>query len=140
MLHTYVTRLVSKYIYIYILTREIPAFQRPFGKPPPSASVKEKKKNWGAGGAPVGPSAYAALGGEKKKLGPKFRAHPAPLSGGACGAPNGFKNVTRSTRIPNMCLVLKLYNGKVVSIANGQNDRIIDGQTDVTSSTVLACR
>ena len=84
MLHTYVTRLVSKYIYIYILTREIPAFQRPFGKPPPSASVKEKK-NWGAGGAPVGPSAYAALGGEKKKLGrlrrPKSQIQNALLRG-----------------------------------------------------------
>ena len=26
-------------------------------------------------------------------------------------------------RIPNMCLVLKLDNGKLVSIANGQTDR-----------------
>ena len=40
---------------------------------------------------------------------------------GACGAPNGFKNLTHFMRIPNMCLVLKLDNGKVVSIANGQN-------------------
>ena len=42
---------------------------------------------------------------------------------GTCGAPNGFKNLTRSMRIRNMCLVLKLDNGKVVSIANGQIDR-----------------
>ena len=51
---------------------------------------------------------------------------------GAFGAPNGFESVTRSTKIPNMCLVLKLDNGKVVSIANEQ--------TDVTSSTVLVYR
>ena len=68
-----------------------------FGKPPPSAVVKEKKKGFG------GPS--------------------GPLSRGACGTPNGFKNLTRSMRIPNMCLVLKSDNGKVVSIANEQNDR-----------------
>ena len=41
----------------------------------------KKKKNWGAGGAPVGPSAYAAFGSEKKYLGrlrrPKFRAPAA---------------------------------------------------------------
>ena len=30
---------------------------------------------------------------------------------------NGFKNLTRAMRITNMCLVLKLDNGKVVSIA-----------------------
>ena len=41
---------------------------------------------------------------------------------GAFGAPNGFKNLTRSMRIPNMCLVLKLDNGKVVSIANEQTE------------------
>ena len=85
--------------------------RRPFGRPPPSAAVKEKKKNWGAMGAPVGASAYAAFGDEKIK------------NSGAYGASNGFKNVTRSLRIPNMCLVLKLDNGKVVSIANGQNHR-----------------
>ena len=45
---------------------------------------------------------------------------------GAFGAPNGFKNVTRSMRIPNMCLLLKLDNGKVVSIANGHSDRITE--------------
>ena len=46
----------------------------------------------------------------------------APLLGGACGTHN-FKNFRRVMRIPNMCLVLKLDNGKVVSIANGQSDR-----------------
>ena len=39
---------------------------------------------------------------------------------GARGATNGFKNFRRAMRIPNMCLVLKLDNGKVVSIANEQ--------------------
>ena len=33
------------------------------------------------------------------------------------------KNFRRVIRIPNMCLVLKLDNGKVVSMANGQTDR-----------------
>ena len=49
---------------------------------------------------------------------------------GAQGAPNGFKNLTRSMRIPNMCLVLKLDNEKVVSIANEQNHRQTDIQSD----------
>ena len=68
----------------------------------------------------------AVFSGDKKKI----RAPPPRLSGGACGAPNGFKNVTRSMKIPNMCLVLKLDNGKVVSIANGQNHRQTDRHTD----------
>ena len=74
---------------------------------------------------------------------PQFRAPSAPLSGGTCGAPNDFKNVTRSMRIPNMCLVLKLDNGKVVSIANGQNHRWTESQIDrITEppSTVLVYR
>ena len=84
---------------------------------------------WGAGGAPVGLSAYATFGGDrkikKKKLGglrhPKFRARSAPLLGGACSA-HSFINVRRVMRVPNMCLVLKLDNGKVVSIANRQTE------------------
>ena len=45
-------------------------------------------------------------------------------SGALCalGAPNGFKNFRRAMRILNLCLVLKLDNGKVVSIANEQTD------------------
>ena len=43
---------------------------------------------------------------------------------GACGAPSSFRNLTRAMSIPNMCLVLKMDNGKVVSIANEQTDRI----------------
>ena len=42
---------------------------------------------------------------------------------GAPAAPHSFKNFRKVTRIPNMCLVLKLDNGKIVSIANGQTDR-----------------
>ena len=38
-------------------------------------------------------------------------------------------------RIPNMCLVLKLDNGKVVFIASGQSDRVTE-----PSSTVLVYR
>ena len=41
--------------------------------------------------------------------------------GSAC-APNGFKNLTRAMKILNICLVLKLDNGKVVSIANEQTE------------------
>ena len=51
---------------------------------------------------------------------------------GACSAPNSFNNLIRSMRIPNMYLVLKLDNGKVVSIANEQTDRFTQ-----PSSTVL---
>ena len=74
----------------------------------------KKKKIWGT--SPVGASAYAAVGGKKKEI------------WGTFGAPNGFKNVTRPMRIPNMCLILKLDNGKVVSMANEQNHRITDGR------------
>ena len=45
---------------------------------------------------------------------------------GASAAPNGFKNFRRAMRIPNMYLVLKLDNGKVVSIADGQNHRVTE--------------
>ena len=76
----------------------------------PSAPVKEETKSWGARGAPLGVAAYAAFGGDKKNW-------------SAFGAPNGLRNLTRAMRIPNMCLVLKLDNGKVVSIANEQNYR-----------------
>ena len=40
----------------------------------------------------------------------------------AFGAPNGFKNFCRAMRIPNMCLVLKLDDGEVVSIADEKTD------------------
>ena len=36
---------------------------------------------------------------------------------------NGFKTLTSAMRVPNMCLVLKLDNGKVIFIANEQSDR-----------------
>ena len=64
--------------------------------------------------------AYAAFGGDKKKLGCLW----CPVQG-AMQHPKWFKYLTRSMRIPNMCLVLKLDNGKVVSIANGLSDRTI---------------
>ena len=57
----------------------------------------------------------------KGALGAPFRAPAAPVLGVACGAHN-FKYVRRVMRIPNMCLVLKLDNGKVVSIANEQTE------------------
>ena len=66
----------------------------------------KKYKNWGAGGTPL-----------VKKNGFK-------------GAPNGFKNFRRAMRIPNMCLVLKYDNGKVVSIAHEQTDTYKHRQTD----------
>jgi len=70
-------------------------------------------------GAPLGAAAYAASGSDKNKS----KEISGPSGGGTSVAPNGFKNLTRSMRIPNMCLVLKLDNGKVVSIANEQTDR-----------------
>ena len=43
-------------------------------------------------------------------------------------APHIFQNFRRVMRIPNMCLVMKLDNGKVVSIANEQNHRQTESQ------------
>ena len=81
--------------------------------PPPSATVEKRiKKNWGVCGIP--------------NFGRPFS--------GAYGAPNCFKNFSCAMRIPNMCLVLKLNNGKVVSIAVEQPDiylmKVI-GQTQI---------
>ena len=39
---------------------------------------------------------------------------------GAPAAPHSFTTFRGIMKIPNMCLVLKLDNGKLVSIANGQ--------------------
>ena len=69
-------------------------------------------------GAPLAPFLGAPLV-------PLSGAPLAPLLGGACGSQNGFKNFRWGMRIPNMCLVLKLDNGKVISIADGQNHRAI---------------
>ena len=49
----------------------------------------------------------------KKKFG-------APAAPQISGAPNGFKNFTCAMRILNMCLVVKLDNGNVASIADEQ--------------------
>ena len=72
----------------------------PFGKPPPSAAVKEKKY----------------IFWRHIYLGPYiFKIYIS----------NHIKILSRAMRIPNMCLILKLDNGKVISIANGQNHRTI---------------
>ena len=103
---------------MYLYTRETPAFggiSVALRGAAPSAAIKEEKRKeqfWGAGDAPIGAAAYAYFGSNNKK-------------GDTCGAPNDFKDLTRAMRIPNMCLVLKLDNGKVVSIANEQNHRAI---------------
>ena len=67
--------------------------------------IKKSKQKFGARGAPQILGAFGA----------SFRGH--------LGAPNYLKNLTRAMMIPNMCLVLKLDKGKVVSIANEQNHR-----------------
>ena len=51
---------------------------------------------------------------------------------GAFGALNYFKKFRCAMRIPNMCFVLKLDNGKGVSIADEQNHKVTE-----PSSTVL---
>ena len=100
------------------------------------------KKTFGSPGAPhkglrIQPPSAAF--NQIKKLGhlqrPEFRTPSALLLQGACGPPNDFKYLTRAMRIPNMCLVLKLNNGKVVSITNEQSDRVTE-----PSSTVLVYR
>ena len=72
----------------------------------------------------------------KKKLGRLWR----PFQ----GAPASPQMVLKTRPVPWGFQIyvwfLKLDNGKVVSIANGQNHIITDGQTDVTSSTVLVYR
>ena len=55
----------------------------------------------------------------------------------ACGAPNGFKYSRMAMRIPNMCLVLKLDNEKVISIADEQNHRQTDRRTKPPSTVLL---
>ena len=83
---------------------------------------KEKKRNrfgapwvphiWGVWGAPLGAAASAAFSGDKKNW-------------ATSGAPNGFKDWTRAMMIPNMCLVLKLDNGKVVSIVSNYRNHLL---------------
>ena len=109
-------------------TREIPAFggislalrgNGAFG------GDKTKEKFWGATAAPLpGAAAFAAFGGDNKLKNKNLGRMRRPKFRGA-------------TRIPNIYLVLKLDNGNVVSIANGQNhrDRITDPH-----STVLVYR
>ena len=68
---------------------------------------------------------------------PKFRAPPL---GGAYGAPNGLKNLSWAMRIPNMCLILKLDNGKVVSMANEQTNRQNHRAMQYRISILIICR
>ena len=123
----------------------------PFGKPPHLAAVKKKiglsgVPHSGAGDAPYGAVESAAFSGDKKWIRifflrcPKFRAPLAPLLGGTYSAPNGSKNFTCAMRIPNMCLVLKLNNGKVVSIANEQDADTQNYRRTEPPSTVLVYR
>ena len=92
-------------------TRETPTFggislafwgSGAIGKPPPSVAVKVNKIR--TPGAP--------------HLGRRNQLPSAAIK--KFGTPNGFENFTCVTGIPNMCLVLKLDIGKVVSIADKQ--------------------
>ena len=88
----------------YSTTRELPpsaGFPSPTGGTAPAAQRL---------GRPRRPLCAAFGSGKKRKK-----------NWGAYGA-HSFKNVRRVMRIPNMCLVLKLDNGKVVSISNGQTE------------------
>ena len=96
------------YQHSYILAKKPPsvAFPSLSEKAPPSAVfLLKKKKLWRPFGAAV-------------KNNNNNR--------GSCGVPNGFKNVRRPMRISNMCLDLKLDNGKVVFIEHKQTDRHTD--------------
>ena len=104
-------------IYISSLYSRNTRLRRDF--PPPSGEQRLRRRLWR-------PPPSAAI--KEKSIG----AHRVPHIWGARGTPDGLKNLTRFMRIPNMCLVLKLDNGKVVSIANEQTDRITQ-----PSSTVL---
>ena len=66
-----------------------------------SGKRKEREKKLGHQGCAT------RSGGDKKNC-------------GTCGAAEGFNNSTREMRIPNICLVLKLDNGKLISIAHEQ--------------------
>ena len=72
----------------------------------PSAAVEENKKKLGA---PYGAAEFATFGDGKKNW-------------SDWSAPNGYKDFRRAMKIPNMLTVLKLDNGKVVSIADEQTD------------------
>ena len=69
----------------------------------------------------------AAFGGGKRIAKKKF---------GAPAAPHSFESFRRVMRFPNMCLVLKFDNGKVVSRANEQTDIITDRVTQPSSSVL----
>ena len=62
------------------------------------------------------------------EIGQRESGVPTALHVSGAGGAHGFKDFRRVIRIPNMYLVLKLDNGKVVSIANEQNHRRTDGR------------
>ena len=129
-MYIYICTHVDLYAYIYMhenlyaykYTREFPPS---VGFPSPSGEVAPSATRLARPGRSF-PPPLAAVKQKKKKLGrprrPMFRAPSVPLSGGTCGT-HSFKNFRRVIRISNMCLVLKLDNEKVVSIANEQNHR-----------------
>ena len=103
-----------------IYTREIPAFggispalrgSDAFGAhlPLPSAVVNEIKK---------------------------FGVPTAPHYSGACGA-HSFKNFRRVMRIPNMSLVLKLDNGKVVSTQRKKKESLVTKPSLLKESLII---
>ena len=81
-----------------------PRLQHPFG-------IERKKNKLGYRGCPTFGAPRAPHPGRWLTL-PSVAIQKNWVT---CGAPNCFKNLTRAMRIPNMCLVLKLDNGKVVS-------------------------
>ena len=111
--------LCESYLYIYLFSlKYFINYLHILAKQPPSAGIPspsgEAVPPLGAVGAPSGETA-AFGGGERRIEGEK-------KNWGAMGATNGFKNLTCAMRIPNMCLVLKLDNMKVVSIADKQTE------------------
>ena len=79
----------------------------------PSAAVEENEKKLGA---PYGAAEFATFGDGKKNW-------------SDWSTPNGFKDFRRAMRIPNMCLVLKLDNEELVSIANEQTESKTESQS-----------
>ena len=91
-------------LYTYIYNCETPAF----------GGISLALRESGASGRDLWVPSAAVKEDRKKK---KFGA-PKKKKIGASTAPHSLKNFRRGMRIPNKCLVLKLDNGKVVSIVN----------------------
>ena len=114
-------------IYIYCLIIILAKYPPSAGFPSPSEGVAPSAPRLGCPRWLFAAAFGGSIGVNKTKenLGrprrPMFRVSWTPLLGGAYGA-HGLKYFRRVMRIPNMCLVLKLDNEKVVSIANEQTD------------------